>query len=948
MAIFSKVSEQYTELVNFIIRPPRDDSYTETDLGPPIFPLARRTYKRTDVVLINRRNQRLQCSHFEPINKHRSQEKLPCVVYLHGNCSSRVEALGTLPVLLPQGITVFAFDFAGSGKSDGAYVSLGWWEREDLDVVIEHLRASGTVSTIGLWGRSMGAVTALLHADRDPSIGGMILDSPFSSLRRLAEELASVVVAWRLPRFVLNSLLGMVRTTIINKAAFDINNLAPIDHVGHTFIPALFVVAKEDNFILPSHGEELFAKYAGDRNIVHVAGDHNSVRPRFLNDSAAIFFHTCLTLQALRASGRTSPVLRSPGNVDDVVGGSERIGERSGARRDMSEGRNLAGRSRFSSDFSSGVEPDASSSRHRNRSTPQMSRLANQLEFGEVPLIPGKASSQESVSHFSFPTVRLRSGDKEESSYTSHTSELQEQGCSTKGQDAGRSPSPSHQLLYGGVQLPRRSSLLVKPRSLWRRQGSDSSENPSDNNNSSRGTGYERQHENAARQASSRREGGSNNKADGSDPTLLLESSCRKGDGRKFANGLRMITKCSFVRGGSREDGGGQDERRRCEGPDDDSNFPPGAQTSVRGAGWPEGSSDDKRRGVGTSSRNQGEDEEGVGGGFGLLASTHELNDMRRPEAAWRFSPDEDGMVQLLASEGFSDDEDEIVQRAVALSLEEYLAARQNSLQDGARSSTSSLVSEDHPARFDSVAHHTSGPPASTTCNVEHSVNTVTAQDNASWRDDGKRESCCARNEALTDRVQGYQRSGTTDSRNGEGGVEADVTRSLDHYREHMSHRRPARNGSGSLAFSCGSPSTSPSVNASRSKGSNIDSKNSGGRTPSEPSDSHITSQRSPSTSSSSKLIGLKESSQENILRSNSRKETAYAAASPTSPSSASSPLEGGSAISSPMSQNTQARGGQATRDRQRSLGRASFSIPSFGLSFAKRRTGDQEDQGGK
>lgn len=57
--------------------------------------------------------------------------------------------------------------------------------------MIDYLRKSGKVSTIGLWGRSMGAVTALLHADRDPSIAGLVLDSPFSSLSTLAEELIS-------------------------------------------------------------------------------------------------------------------------------------------------------------------------------------------------------------------------------------------------------------------------------------------------------------------------------------------------------------------------------------------------------------------------------------------------------------------------------------------------------------------------------------------------------------------------------------------------------------------------------------------------------------------------------------------------------------------------------------------------------------------------------------
>ena len=41
-------------------------------------------------------------------------------------------------------------------------------------VVVEHLRATGKVSTLGLWGRSMGAVTALLYSNRDPSIAGIV------------------------------------------------------------------------------------------------------------------------------------------------------------------------------------------------------------------------------------------------------------------------------------------------------------------------------------------------------------------------------------------------------------------------------------------------------------------------------------------------------------------------------------------------------------------------------------------------------------------------------------------------------------------------------------------------------------------------------------------------------------------------------------------------------
>ena len=43
---------------------------------------------------------------------------------------------------------VFCFDFAGSGLSDGEYVSLGYWEKEDLAKVIEYLRFLIFVTTL--------------------------------------------------------------------------------------------------------------------------------------------------------------------------------------------------------------------------------------------------------------------------------------------------------------------------------------------------------------------------------------------------------------------------------------------------------------------------------------------------------------------------------------------------------------------------------------------------------------------------------------------------------------------------------------------------------------------------------------------------------------------------------------------------------------------------------
>lgn len=185
---YAMIKNSYQALVNAIIRPPRCQ-YSTLQLGPTEFHFVGRNFRRADFHLTNPRNMRLECSWWEPLEPDRPAAALPCVIYMHGNSSARLESLPCLSTVLSLGATLLAFDFSGSGLSEGEYVSLGAFEKDDLAVVIEHLRSTQRVSTIALWGRSMGAATALLHGERDPSIAGMVLDSAFADLTMLAEEI---------------------------------------------------------------------------------------------------------------------------------------------------------------------------------------------------------------------------------------------------------------------------------------------------------------------------------------------------------------------------------------------------------------------------------------------------------------------------------------------------------------------------------------------------------------------------------------------------------------------------------------------------------------------------------------------------------------------------------------------------------------------------------------
>lgn len=134
----------YEELVNAIIRPPRYDHYKISDLGSKVFRLEGKYYERKDMELVNKRGMKLQCSHWLPSSQSGSKttKPIPCIIYLHGNSSCRLEAMDSLPTVLGAGCSLFALDCAGSGKSDGEFISLGVYEREDVQCAVDYLRSN--------------------------------------------------------------------------------------------------------------------------------------------------------------------------------------------------------------------------------------------------------------------------------------------------------------------------------------------------------------------------------------------------------------------------------------------------------------------------------------------------------------------------------------------------------------------------------------------------------------------------------------------------------------------------------------------------------------------------------------------------------------------------------------------------------------------------------------
>ena len=245
-----RAKEAYRAVVKLVIRPPRAD-YCVDELGPRTFELSSGGKEmnprvkvdnvlclRSDFQVIGSNDRKLSASfwtRFDDVGEKKialcpvprtiwrgkrtgpsyfrgpkipsssSEDEKPCILYSHGNASCRLEALPHVAPFLLLGISVCAFDSAGSGHSDGEYVTLGHREAEDVAAVGRHLVATGRASKIALYGRSMGAVAAILAAARHADFGGLATcvcaDSPFASLTTLVDALArsAAYTAFRAP-----------------------------------------------------------------------------------------------------------------------------------------------------------------------------------------------------------------------------------------------------------------------------------------------------------------------------------------------------------------------------------------------------------------------------------------------------------------------------------------------------------------------------------------------------------------------------------------------------------------------------------------------------------------------------------------------------------------------------------------------------------------------------
>lgn len=276
-------------LLDFVVRPPRVTSYTESDLLFKSATISGKPCVREDFDVPNPKDLKMKCS-FYYINDSAPH---PTVIYLHGNASYRGEGASHSEQLLANGFNILVFDFIGCGKSDGEFISLGANEQHDVQPLIDHLKGTKRVTKIFLYGWSMGAATALLYIGNapDPVVAGVVADSAFASFSELFKDIAG---SFGVPSGVEGVIFELVAPTIHKQYGFDLKQLNPITGLDKVKLPALFIHAENDKLIPARHSKMISDVYGGAKELINFTGypienAHNAPRPKEVESKVIAF-----------------------------------------------------------------------------------------------------------------------------------------------------------------------------------------------------------------------------------------------------------------------------------------------------------------------------------------------------------------------------------------------------------------------------------------------------------------------------------------------------------------------------------------------------------------------------------------------------------------------------------------------------------------------------------
>lgn len=190
------------------------------------------------------------------------------VILLHGRRNTRYGTLAYAPMFIQRGCHVLSYDARRHGESSKRLATYGYYESQDLNAVLEYFKTLTGLSNsqIGFLGESYGGATAILAAQNHSDLAFVIADSSFEDLQSIVSEQAVAqygeVILPLLPgAFIVSEL----------RARFEADDVSPKNAVITTRVPLLLQHAKEDDYTLAKHSQNIFANADKSQTMLYIS-----------------------------------------------------------------------------------------------------------------------------------------------------------------------------------------------------------------------------------------------------------------------------------------------------------------------------------------------------------------------------------------------------------------------------------------------------------------------------------------------------------------------------------------------------------------------------------------------------------------------------------------------------------------------------------------------------
>ena len=184
---------------------------------------------------------KLVADHFSP-----TEPSPQWAVLVHGYGRDRTFAYDYAEAYLERGWNVLTPDLRAAGESEGKYITMGYFESDDMIGWIKKIVELDPKAEIILHGVSMGAATVMLTTGKElPSnVKAAVEDCGYTSAYEMFRDQLQVIFG--LPEFPIMKFVDVVSGI---KTGAAVSDAAPIKAVVRTKIPMLFIHGDADRLI---------------------------------------------------------------------------------------------------------------------------------------------------------------------------------------------------------------------------------------------------------------------------------------------------------------------------------------------------------------------------------------------------------------------------------------------------------------------------------------------------------------------------------------------------------------------------------------------------------------------------------------------------------------------------------------------------------------------------